>query len=84
MGPETIMIMGLIWSLFWKGIALWQAANRKHITWFVLILVVNSLGLLEIAYIVYLHRFDLFSAKIMKRAGKRLSVSAKLQHPDQE
>ncbi|OGV96329.1 hypothetical protein A2W24_01305 [Microgenomates group bacterium RBG_16_45_19] len=56
----------LIWSLFWKGLALWQAANRRHLTWYLLILVINSLGILEIAYIFYLHRFDLKSTELLK------------------
>jgi hypothetical protein len=60
----------LIWSLFWKGLALWQAAGRKQISWFVILLAVNTVGLLEIAYILWLNRWDLGSQKILTRLEK--------------
>ena len=44
----------LIWSLVWKGQALWRSAVRGDRWWFVGILLVNSLGILEI---IYLYRF---------------------------
>jgi len=56
--PVYLFIPFLLWSTFWKGWALWKAAGRQQLVWFILLLVVNTLGLLEIAYIFYLHRFD--------------------------
>jgi len=41
----------LIWSIVWKGLALWQAARREHKIWFIVLLVVNTLGILEILYL---------------------------------
>lgn len=41
----------LIWSLVWKGIALWKSARANKPIWFVVLLVVNTLGILEILYI---------------------------------
>jgi hypothetical protein len=41
----------LLWSLFWKGWALWQAAGKKDKVWFVIIFLVNTVGLLEIFYL---------------------------------
>ncbi|MDB5266804.1 MAG: hypothetical protein JWN89_619 [Parcubacteria group bacterium] len=41
----------LIWALAWKGFALWKAAQLQHRNWFVAILVLNTLGLLEIIYL---------------------------------
>ncbi len=41
----------LIWSLIWKGLALWKAARRGEWVWFVVLLLVNTLGILEILYI---------------------------------
>ena len=43
----------LIWVLAWKGVALWKAARNGHKKWFVVLLVVNTLALLEIVYIFY-------------------------------
>jgi methionyl-tRNA synthetase len=41
----------LVWSLAWKGWALWLAARRGEFVWFLIMLVVNTLGILEIIYI---------------------------------
>lgn len=46
-----IIILIAAWTLFWKGAALWQAARRKNGGWFILLLVINSLGILELIYL---------------------------------
>jgi len=45
------IIGAIAWSLYWKGKALWKAAHRDDIPWFIAILVINTLGILEILYI---------------------------------
>lgn len=54
-GMSTLPFVGilplLLWSLAWKGWALWLAARRGELVWFVVLLVVNTFGLLEIFYI---------------------------------
>jgi hypothetical protein len=40
-----------LWTLPWKGWALWLAARRKEKVWFIVLLVVNTLAILEIIYI---------------------------------
>ncbi len=42
-----------IWSILWKGLALWKAAGLKQRNWFVGILVLNTVGILEIVYLFY-------------------------------
>ena len=49
--PEVLIPL-LVWSVFWKGWALWIAGNRKEKPWFVILFVVNTLGILDIAYIL--------------------------------
>jgi len=46
-----IFIAAAIWTIPWKGIALWRAARGKSYVWFVILLFVNTLGILEIFYI---------------------------------
>ena len=41
----------IVWSLIWKGIALWKASRNNHLMWFIILLIVNTLGILEIFYI---------------------------------
>lgn len=43
-----------VWSLVWKGVALWKAAKSEQRNWFVVMLVLNTFGILEI---IYLFRF---------------------------
>lgn len=48
-GPWLFVL--IIWTLFWKGLALWHSGRRGQPWWFVILLVVNTLGILEIIYI---------------------------------
>lgn len=41
----------VIWGIFWKGLALWKAAKNDQRNWFIVILVLNTLGILEIIYL---------------------------------
>jgi hypothetical protein len=49
----TLIAVLLIWSISWKGVALWRAARNGHTAWFVALLILNTVGLLEIIYIVF-------------------------------
>lgn len=40
-----------LWSLVWKGFALWRAARTGEKWWFMAFLVINTVGLLEILYL---------------------------------
>ncbi len=62
----TILPLFVLWSLFWKGWALWKAGQKKHLTWFIILLVVNTIGILEILYIFWLNRWSLGSEKLLK------------------
>jgi hypothetical protein len=46
-----LLLLVLAWSLVWKGLALWRAAKNDSKPWFVVLLVVNTLGVLEILYL---------------------------------
>lgn len=46
-----IIIAVALWTIPWKGVALWKAARNRSKIWFIIILVVNTLGILEILYI---------------------------------
>ena len=48
---QWILWLILLWTLPWKGIALWKAAKNGHQKWFMILLVLNTLAVLEIIYI---------------------------------
>lgn len=41
----------LLWEGFWKGLALWHSARRGQPWWFVILIVVNTVGILPIVYL---------------------------------
>jgi hypothetical protein len=47
----TLLLVLAAWSLVWKGFALWRAAERKSKPWFIVMLVLNTAGILEIIYL---------------------------------
>lgn len=49
--PPLALFAVFIWSLLWKGLALWRAVRNEQRNWFIALLVVNSIGILEIAYL---------------------------------
>lgn len=49
----------IVWLLVWKGVALWKAAQLSQKWWFGIMLVVNTLGILEIIYIFFVaNKYD--------------------------
>lgn len=47
---QILISLLLIWSLVWKGIALWKAARNSAKGWYVVMLILNTVGILEILY----------------------------------
>jgi hypothetical protein len=43
----------IVWSLIWKGMALWKAARQGDKNWFIALLVINTAGILDILYIYF-------------------------------
>ena len=46
----VVLVPLVVWSLIWKGLALWRAARRGESAWYVILLIVNTVGILEIIY----------------------------------
>lgn len=54
--PNVILLwlvipLVVVWSMAWKGIALWKAGRNDHLAWFIVLFIVNTLGILPIIYI---------------------------------
>ncbi len=47
------LLVAMIWTIILKGFALWYAARSNQKWWFIALLIVNTLGLLEIIYLVW-------------------------------
>lgn len=46
----------IIWELVWKGIALWKAGRNNQIVWFIVILILNTVGILPIIYLIFFQK----------------------------
>ena len=62
----------LVWSLIWKGIALWIAARKKQLVWFIVLLLVNTAGLLEILYIFLFSKLKLEENKSARKPTRQV------------
>lgn len=52
---QSILLYALsLWSIIWKGLALWRAAKYSQRNWFIVLLVLNTVGILDI---IFLFRF---------------------------
>ena len=45
-----LLLVVVLWTIVWKGLALWKAARNNHKAWFIILLIVNTVGILEIIY----------------------------------
>lgn len=69
----------LVWSLFWKGWALWIASRKNQKIWFVILLVLNTMGILELLYVFILSKGKSvgkksFSSEEAKSIGEKLKI----------
>ena len=44
----------VIWSLYWKGRALWISSQHADKLWFIILFIINTAGILDIVYIYIL------------------------------
>ena len=48
-----IILSLILWVIPWKGYALWLAAKNDSKWWFIILLIVNTLAILDIIYIFF-------------------------------
>ena len=67
----VILTIISIWALVWKGFALWKSSQKKSVIWFIVLLVVNTMGILEILYIFVFSKIKLDKGKSTKPKKKK-------------
>ncbi len=50
-GLWGFFVLVAIWSLVWKAFALWKAARRGETIWFAAMLLLNTMGIIELLYL---------------------------------
>jgi predicted permease len=48
----TLVIILVVWELVWKFIAMWKAAKKDQLAWFICIAIFNTVGILPIIYLL--------------------------------
>jgi hypothetical protein len=48
---SLIIVLISLWTVAWKGYALWLSARSGQKKWFLVMLILNTVGILEIYYI---------------------------------
>ncbi len=68
----TLLYIFLAWSMTWKLLALWKAARKGSIPWFVILAIFNTVGVLPILYIfVFSHMHQAKPVAKKKPAKKK-------------
>jgi CHASE2 domain-containing sensor protein len=49
--PVWLLILIVVWTLAWKLTAMYIAARKKSIPWFIVLAIINTTGILPIFYI---------------------------------
>ena len=76
---STLTVIGLvivsIWTLIWKGLALWHTGKNQQKKWFVAILILNTAGLLPIIYLLWFKPQEEVRVKTKKSENVSKNVS---------
>lgn len=76
-----IIISLLLWMIPWKGWALWRSARNGHMGWFVVLLIVNTLAILEIIYIFFVSQSKTKKEDPSKNRKIEIKIAQNLQKP---
>ena len=67
-GPVAVWLLVplLLWTFLWKGLGLWYSARNEERYWFIAILILNTVGVLEIAYLFFFAKKKLKLESLLK------------------
>jgi hypothetical protein len=60
-----------VWSAIWKLVALWKSARKGHMTWFIILAIVNTIGILEILYIFVFSKIGPMKSTPKKKSSRK-------------
>jgi hypothetical protein len=67
-----ILAVVVVWSIAWKLIALWKAARKKSLVWFIILAFVNTIGILEILYVYIFSEMNLKKKPVEKKVKRKI------------
>lgn len=66
-----LLIIIFLWCLIWKLLALWKSARKGHVVWFIILALVNTVGILPILYIYIFSDLKLENKTKKKTKGSK-------------
>ncbi len=48
-----LILVAVVWTIVLKGYSLWCAARGGQKKWFIVLLIINTFGILEIVYLIW-------------------------------
>jgi predicted membrane protein len=83
-GFSIVVLIFVLWTVFWKGWALWIAARKGEMWWFLAILIVNTAGILEIIYLFFFKKMIFnFKTKKFEEQSKKEEKTVKDEIKDE-
>lgn len=55
-GNPWLLAAVIAWGVLWKALALWHAARNNQLAWYIILVIVNTVGILEIIYLLFFRR----------------------------
>ena len=75
--PIWLMYLVLAWTAVWKLLGMWRAAKHKHLVWFIVMGLVNTIGILPILYLYVFSKLHHPSFKKTKEGQEKVVVKKK-------
>jgi len=71
--PIWLLLIIFVWSAVWKLLALWKSARRKNVVWFIILAIINTVGVLEILYIYIFSeiKYDKKPEEVKRKVNRR-------------
>lgn len=57
----------MIWSIIIKAVALWKSARQEQLAWFVVLIIFQTVGILEIIYLAAFQKHKRVKRKVHKK-----------------
>jgi len=68
---QILIVILSVWSMIWKGLALWRAVKNDQKYWYAGLLIINLIGIPEIVYLVWFDKKKWLKSQIFKgKLGK--------------
>jgi len=64
-----LLIIIMLWTMVWTAIALWKSARNRQIAWFIVLFILNTMGILEIVYLAFFQKNKAIPLKVRKTSA---------------